>query len=96
MQKKAIIVFVREPRYLPIFVIYLKNERGVSNQTLIDATIAFYSKVGYDNVKATIRNNDLETVIEVVTDPVSNLIPKVLNWSFYSCYEQPSVYEEKT
>ena len=88
MKKTTIIVFVREPWYLPIFVIHLKNERGVSNQTLIDATIAFYRNVGYDNVKATIRDNDLETVIEVVTDPVSNLIPKVLNWSFYSCYEQ--------
>ena len=93
MQKKAIIVFVREPRYLPIFVIHLRDERGVNDKTLIDATIAFYRHVGYNNVQATIRNNDLETVIEVVTDPVSNLIPKVLNWSFYSCYEQP---EEKT
>lgn len=74
MQKKAIIVFVREPRYLPIFVIHLKNERGVvSNQTLIDATIAFYRNIGYDNVKVTIRNK----VIEVVKDPVSNPIPKV-------------------
>jgi len=90
MQKTAIIVFIREPRYSPLFVIHLPQPReaGFNKQILIDATVDFYRHVGYDKVSVSISNNHgLETVIEVVQDPVKNLIPEVLNWSFYSCYE---------